>query len=133
MNRNEKLLERFMSCEHVKEAKDLTETCLNTQAFAAIANTSGEFLQISKSIKSVLGCDEQRLLSGNETVFSIGPSGQKSELFKAYSNALSAGSAYRVLQHITCSRNEAMPVITHFKKVCGEGNEEMVLCLNIRA
>lgn len=133
MQKSQSLISRFMGCSSTQEAIDITENCSNASAFVALVDDNGTFFKISKTAESIIGCNEQKLVVQGESIFSMAPGYEKSELFKACSSALIEGSVYRIRQHIKCADAEAKPVVTHLKKVQNDGDEPMLLCLNVVA
>lgn len=133
MNTDYNVVSSFLSCTNEQEARKLTETCNNPYVVSALADSNGSFVQVSKNVTNVFGCSENELKENHETVFSMTHDDEKGEMFRAYSSALLEGSVFRLLQHIYCRKMGPTPVVTHLKKIVGNNNRDMVLCLNIRA
>ncbi len=127
------VVKSFLACDSEQEARKITETCDNPFVISALADINGSFLSISKNTAQVFGCSQQELMDRHETVFSMTYDEEKPQLFKAYSSALLEGSVFRLMQHIYCHNYGPTPVVTHLKKITGENNKDLVLCLNIRA
>lgn len=127
------VISSFLACDSETEARKLTENCNNPFVISALADSNGSFVQVSENVMKVFGCSESELKENHETVFSMTHEDEKGEMFRAYSSALLEGSVYRLMQHINCRKAGPTPVVTHLKKVVGDNNKDMILCLNIRA
>ncbi|MGB0918393.1 MAG: hypothetical protein ACPGU4_12445 [Flavobacteriales bacterium] len=127
------VVSNFLNCTNEKEARALTESCNSSMVISALADRNGSFVQVSNNVTNVFGCSESELKENHETVFSMTHDDEKGEIFRAYSSVLLDGSAFRLLQHIHCRKIGRTPVVTHLKRIIGDNNKDMVLCLNIRA
>lgn len=133
MDCNTNLIKKFMSCEHEREAIEITENFSCPNVLTALADGSGGYIKFSKTVQPILGMDESQLLDRSETIFSLSRHTEKLELFRAFSNTLREGSSYRIMHYLPGNNPEGLPVITHLKKILNESGQEMLLCLNILA
>lgn len=131
MKKKDTLFIEFMLCEDQRKAQKIIHECSHKDLVAALIDMNGNYHDISKSAKKLLGYEDHEILK--DSMFTMTHRSDKSELFRAFSIAMNKGAMFRFTQRLRCFNGQYLPVVTHMKKVESSENDDVVFCLMVRA